>query len=235
MPSIPDKDETDAIWTDDRMPSTRISSTEHADATVSTFDTSDSSSYSPMNATSSNPSISNADTPNTARWTRYLPEAYGIRQSVENSKYRWCARESAMWGIATGTAMALHRMRMNSPMSRVINVGFASVFVVMGGSYYFCVKRRDYQEEMIELLMRLNTFEHAQNMPPERPIDATHPFMVPSDAADDNGSHSDATTFVPAKQYVAVIPERKEWQAPVPTQDAADIFQPYQENDNSKK
>jgi Protein of unknown function (DUF3767) len=233
MPPIPEKDETDAIWTDDRMPDTRSSSTDHADATITTFDTSSSSSNS-MNAKDSNQSINNTDTPNTARWTRYLPEAYGIRQSVENSKYRWCARESAMWGIATGTAMALHRMRMNSPISRVINVGFTSVFVVMGGSYYFCVKRRDYQEEMIELLMRLNTFEHAQNMPPERPIDETHPFMVPSDAADDDGSNSHATP-APAKQYVAVLPERKEWQAPVPTQDAADIFQPYQENEKSEK
>lgn len=232
MPPTPDRGETDAIWTDDRMPDTRNSSTDNADATITTFDTSASSSG-PMNANTSNQSINNSDSPNTARWTRYLPEAYGIRQSVENSKYRWCARESAMWGIATGTAMALHRMRMNSPMSRVINVGFTSVFVVMGGSYYFCVKRRDYQEEMIELLMRLNTFEHAQNMPPERPIDATHPFMIPSDSNDDDDARK--ATSVPAKQYVAVIPERKEWQAPVPTQDAADIFQPYQENGSSKK
>ena len=225
MPPIPqERDETDVIWTDDRMPNTQISHTDHADATITSFDTSS------KTTKSSNQSINtNADFPTTARWTRYLPEAYGIRQSVEASKYRWCARESALWGIATGTAMAFHRMRMNSPLSRVINVGFMSVFVVMGGSYYFCVKRRDYQEEMIELLMQLNTFEHAQNMPAERPIDATHPFMMPNDAEDG----SDGTS-VSTKQYVARIPERKEWQTPVPTQDAADIFQPYQEN-NSKK
>ena len=41
----------------------------------------------------------------TAKWTQYLPEAFGFRDAVRANKYRWCAREGAMWGIATGTAM----------------------------------------------------------------------------------------------------------------------------------
>jgi hypothetical protein len=41
----------------------------------------------------------------TAKWTQYLPEAFGFREAVRADKYRWCAREGAMWGIATGTAM----------------------------------------------------------------------------------------------------------------------------------
>lgn len=43
----------------------------------------------------------------TAKWTEYLPEAFGIRDSIRASNYRWCARESGMWGIATGTGMSL--------------------------------------------------------------------------------------------------------------------------------
>lgn len=82
-------------------------------------------------------------------WTRHLPESFGIRQSVQQSKYRWCVRESAMWGIATGTAMGLHRIRMQSPLTRVANASFLSFFAVYLGSYYFCVKRRDHKEKMV--------------------------------------------------------------------------------------
>jgi hypothetical protein len=45
--------------------------------------------------------------PETATWTRFLPEAFGIRQNIQNSPFRWCVRESFMWGIATGTGMGL--------------------------------------------------------------------------------------------------------------------------------
>lgn len=43
----------------------------------------------------------------TAKWTTYLPESFGIRETIRQSNYRWCARESGMWGIATGAAMSL--------------------------------------------------------------------------------------------------------------------------------
>lgn len=156
----------------------------------------------------------------TATWTRYLPERFGIRAAIEQSKYRWCAREAALWGIATGTTMSLHRFRMNSSPRTAIHAGFLSCFTVLYGSYYFCFKRRDYQEQMIELMMKLNTFGHASEMPAEIPIDENHPFVVPVEN-DDN-----KTNALPTKQYVAILPERKEWQAPVPTQDAADVFKP---------
>ena len=29
----------------------------------------------------------------TAKWTRYLPETFGIREAVRKSSYRWCVRE----------------------------------------------------------------------------------------------------------------------------------------------
>ena len=50
----------------------------------------------------------------TAKWTQYLPETFGLRESVRASSYRWCVRESGMWGIGTATAMGLHRWRMGS-------------------------------------------------------------------------------------------------------------------------
>lgn len=40
-------------------------------------------------------------------WTRFLPEAFGIRETIEASPLRWCVREAALWGVATGTAMGL--------------------------------------------------------------------------------------------------------------------------------
>lgn len=164
----------------------------------------------------------------TATWTNYLPEAYGIRQSVQQSKYRWCTRESAMWGIATGTAMTLHRLRMQSVTQVAVNVGFLSFFTVYFGSYYFCVKRRDHQEKMIELMMKLNSFEHALNMPETVPVDEQHPFVAP--AANDETKDG----VVPTRQYVAHLPERKEWQPQLPVQqDASSVFQPAGEIDKS--
>jgi hypothetical protein len=36
---------------------------------------------------------SNSDPLETAKWTRFLPEAFGIQDSVRESSYRWCVRE----------------------------------------------------------------------------------------------------------------------------------------------
>ena len=58
----------------------------------------------------------------TAKWTQYLPETFGLRESVRASSYRWCVRESGMWGIGTATAMGLHRWRMGSKVSAVPGV-----------------------------------------------------------------------------------------------------------------
>ena len=66
------------------------------------------------NNSNSNNSNSVIDPLETAKWTKYLPEFMGIRESVRSSSYRWCVRESGMWGIATATTMSLHRLRMGS-------------------------------------------------------------------------------------------------------------------------
>jgi hypothetical protein len=153
----------------------------------------------------------------TAKWTRFLPEAFGIRQTVQSSKYRWCVRESSMWAISTGTAMTFHRFRMVSPTKFAVNIGMSSLMVVYVGSYYFCVKKRDYREKMIKIMMQLNSFEPAVEMPEQVPYDALHPFVEP--AVDDQSG-------IPAeRQYVANLPERKEWQPQLPTQDFDKVFQ----------
>jgi hypothetical protein len=147
-----------------------------------------------------------------------LPEAFGIRQATQQSKYRWCFREAGLWGIASSAAMGLHRLRMGSSTRIAAHAGFTTLFVVYGGSYYFCCKRRDHQEKMIETMMKLNEFQHAEYMPETVPVDERHPFALPSDEK--------------PKQYVAHLPERKEWQAPLPSQDAASVFRPV---DNGKR
>jgi hypothetical protein len=160
--------------------------------------------------------------PSGPRWIQYLPK--GIRGAVEASKYRWCAREAGLWGIATGTAMTLHRFRMHSPVTRAVNVGFITTIGVYFGSYYFCVKRRDYEERMIQLMMKLNSFEPATNMPEERPVDETHPFVAPGKGEDGEEG---------LKQYVAKLPERKEWQPKLPAPDLKDIIKPVNKNNNN--
>ena len=75
------------------------------------------------NSNNSNNSNSVIDPLETAKWTKYLPEFMGIRESVRSSSYRWCVRESGMWGIATATTMSLHRLRMGSKVRTSIAVG----------------------------------------------------------------------------------------------------------------
>ncbi len=70
-----------------------------------------------MSETTSSPTISdpsqtlantnNDGEGNKSSWTRILPEAFGIRKAIDESPFRWCVREAALWGVATGTAMGL--------------------------------------------------------------------------------------------------------------------------------
>ena len=65
------------------------------------------STMSTTTTTTASSSPNTTESPETAKWTKYLPEAFGIRENVQNSPFRWCARESSLWGIATGTTMSL--------------------------------------------------------------------------------------------------------------------------------
>ena len=144
----------------------------------------------------------NDDPLETARWTKYLPQAFGIREAVRKSSYRWCVREGGMWGIATATAMSLHRMRMGTSPRNAGHVFFGTFMLVMWPSYYFCYRRRDHQEQVIEAMMKYNQFGHAADMPAETPLEE-HPFW-------EKGTTQDATQH--ESEFRGMIKERKEWQ-----------------------
>jgi hypothetical protein len=96
-----------------------------------------------------------------------------------------------------------------------INIGFMSTLLVCIPSYYFCYRKREYKERLIELMMKANDFQEADQMPPEIPAGPDHPFLDPA---------SGDAAAVADQEYMAHLPERKEWQTQVPQQDAKDVF-----------
>jgi hypothetical protein len=99
-----------------------------------------------------------------------------------------------------------------------VNVGFATTLLVAVPSYYFCFRRRENKERMIELMMNANDFEPAEDMPEEPSITEDHPFLQEA------SSKGDATKPL---EYKAYLKEKKEWQEPTPTRDKIkDVFSP---------
>lgn len=147
------------------------------------------------------------------RWTYFLPEYAGIRESIQNSPFRWCVREAALWGIATGTAMGIHRIRMGyRPMyKRVIGPTFLTIYIVAFPSYYFCHKKREHKEKTIEMMMKANDFQNFEEMPEQIPAEQ-HPFLN----NDDEG--------IRKKEFIANLKEKKEWQKQDAMKDASDVF-----------
>mmetsp|Transcript_10817 Transcript_10817/g.29854 ORF Transcript_10817/g.29854 Transcript_10817/m.29854 type:complete len:110 (+) Transcript_10817:933-1262(+) len=92
---------------------------------------------------------------------------------------------------------------------------FGTVMVVMVPSYYFCYRRREHKEQVIEAMMKYNRFGHAEEMPPEPPLEE-HPFWeeVP-EGEQDQGQHN--------REFRGMIKERKDWQEPQ-NQSLEDIF-----------
>lgn len=148
-------------------------------------------------------STNKVDPLETAKWTNYLPETLGIRDAVKQSSYRWCVREGGMWGLATASAMSLHRLRMGSKPTMAGHFFFGTFTIVMLPSYYFCYRRREHQEEVIEKMMQYNKFGHAKEMPKEPPLEE-HPFWEKSN--DHEQKHN--------REFRGMIKERKEWQKP---------------------
>jgi len=170
------------------------------------------------------PTTSISDTPSrqdmtaaSEPWTRFLPEAFGIRDTIEASPLRWCVREAALWGVATGTAMGLHRMRMGSHGLTAMKATFGTMCLVMFPSYYFCAKRREHQERVIEMMMAANDFRRGEEMPETVPLDNDHPFLNVGDGREEDQEGLQ-------KEFVAKLKARKDWQEPQPTQDAEDVF-----------
>lgn len=152
--------------------------------------------------------------------TQFLPEKFGIRKAVEDSPYGWCYRESFLWGIATGTAMGIHRLRMKSHPLFAINIAFLTTITVTLPSYYFCYRKRDHQERVIEMMMAANDFRPGEEIPEQVPIGKDHPFL---DVKEENGEgEKDEATL--QKEFVARLKEKKEWQEQHQLQDADKIF-----------
>jgi hypothetical protein len=84
---------------------------------------------------------------------------------------------------------------------------FGTFMVVMLPSYYFCYRRREHQEQVIEMMMKYNQFGHATELPPEPPLEE-HPFWEEGSAADaESRSRHD-------REFRGMIKERKDWQKP---------------------
>ena len=97
---------------------------------------------------------------------------------------------------------------------------FGTFMVVMLPSYYFCYRRREHQEEVIEKMMQYNKFGHAKEMPQEPPLEE-HPFWEKSDGT--TGDNSNNNNNKHEKEFRGMIKERKEWQKPK-DQSFEDIF-----------
>ncbi|KAL7493643.1 hypothetical protein ACHAWT_010525 [Skeletonema menzelii] len=162
---------------------------------------------------------SNTDNKSTGL-TQFLPEKFGIRKAIEDSPYGWCYRESFLWGIATGTAMGIHRLRMKSHPLFAINIAFLTTITVTLPSYYFCYRKRDHQERVIEMMMAANDFRPGEEIPEQVPIGKDHPFL---DVKEENSeAEKDEATL--QKEFVARLKEKKEWQQQHQIQDADKIF-----------
>ena len=160
------------------------------------------------------------NTENSTTWTQFIPEKFGLRKSIEDSPYGWCYRESFLWGIATGTAMGIHRLRMKSHPLFAINIAFLTTVTVALPSYYFCYRKRETQERVIEMMMAANDFRPGEEIPEQVPIGKDHPFL---DVNENNGeADKDESTL--QKEFVARLKEKKEWQEQHQIQDANKIF-----------
>jgi len=72
---------------------TTVESAPQTETTVDGIPTSSAGGLAANNGQATNSSSSTSDPLETAKWTRFLPESFGIRDSVRDSSYRWCVRE----------------------------------------------------------------------------------------------------------------------------------------------
>ena len=100
-----------------------------------------------------------------------------------------------------------HRMRMGTRPAMAGHVFFGTCMLVMLPSYYFCYRKREHQEEVIEMMMKYNRFGHATELPPEPPLEE-HPFWTKIE--EEERRRDEAAKH--AAEYRGMIKERKEWQ-----------------------
>lgn len=182
-------------------------------------------SSSSSSSTSSSAITSNTDNAIiTESWTRIFPEAFGIRRTIEDSPFRWCVRESFLWGVSTGTVMGLHRLRMGSRGLFAGKVAFGTTCLVVFPSYYFCYRKREHQEKVIEMMMAINDFRPTDEMPETVPLDANHPFLNVKEKRYNDKDNEENDDRGLQKEFVARLKEKKDWQEPHQTQDAENVF-----------
>ena len=104
------------------------------------------------------------------------------------------------------------------------NVAFLTVGLVALPSYYFCYRRREHQENVIEMMMAVNDFRPGGEMPETVPLDEHHPFLTVRDGGTEGGEDGDDDDGDLRKEYVARLKERKDWQEPHRTRDAEEVF-----------
>lgn len=153
-------------------------------------------------------------------------------------------KKSLMWGIATGTTMGLHRLRMGSKPNFALNISFITFNLVAIPSYYFCYRKREHKEQMIELMMKANDFAPLEDMPPTVPL-TDHPFIsLQQEEEEEEGqkiqqervhikgeeelSTSTNTTMIKPKEYRGWLKELKEWQKP-PKEENRELGHVFQE------
>ncbi len=103
-------------------------------------------------------------------------------------------------------------------------VAFGTAFLVVVPSYYFCYRKREHQEHVIELMMAVNDFRPGDEMPETIPLDTDHPFLAVREKSVDGEKNGDGERDDLQKEFVARLKEKKEWQEPYHTQDAQDVF-----------
>ena len=112
-----------------------------------------------------------------------------------------------------------HRLRMKSTPFFAINIAFGTTLLVAAPSYFFCYRKREHQEKVIEMMMAANDFRPGEEMPETVPMDKDHPFLDVRDGNDNDNGDKDLQ-----KEFVARLKEKKEWQEPHQTQDADEVF-----------
>ena len=98
------------------------------------------------------------------------------------------------------------------------NIAFLTTIIVAAPSYYFCFRKREHQEKVIEMMMAANDFRPGEEMPESVPLDESHPFLSVKDNVGEGGNDL-------KKEFVARLKEKKEWQEQHKMEDADKVFQ----------
>jgi hypothetical protein len=86
-----------------------------SESSMSSTTPSDTTTAVPLSAKSSNAAGGVSSDPlETAKWTQYLPQTFGIREAVRQSSYRWCVREGYVYVGGRKVDLSPHRQRHHS-------------------------------------------------------------------------------------------------------------------------